>query len=72
MQKTAQHFKVCVVKKTLKDFNRVQSREEGDSRRSRMQALMDQIKTGSKSEDDFAQLIIETLFGFILRKESLT
>ena len=37
-----------------------------------MKALMEKIKTNKRKEEDFAQLIIETLFGFILRKESIS
>ena len=42
------------MKKTLKDFNRVQSREEGDRRRSRLKALMEKINEGQKFHEEFA------------------
>jgi hypothetical protein len=49
----------------LKDFNRVQTRSELNSRMKKIQELKDKPK-------ELKNFIINTMFGFILRKEDLS
>ena len=48
----------------MNDFNRVQTRFERDSRQSDLRRLV-------KKPKELTQNIINTLFGFILRKEDI-
>lgn len=53
------------LKLDLKDFNRVQTRTELNDRRNKMEELKD-------NPEDLVKFIINTLFGYILRKEDLS
>ena len=64
MARLQQFYPIDPIKKTLVDFNRVQTRFEKDKRQ-------DDLRRLAENPSELTQNIVNTIFGFILRKEDI-